>query len=247
MQSLCEKSLETRDNSLNASDDIFNRSINGVVWHERIFERYHDGSLSFHVHAAIRKAGVRRAVCWECFSRNGDAGVGNIPDGKDGEPVLISVCEVMKNPERLSVREDSSGAVRLHTLDFINGRCGNAVPRKTIVNRPLTLNEPIIDGEVGLIFSNNERAWRISGRERPGNVVQSMAGIIDAVPKDGADMRVRMTLDIKLRMPSGAVFFDGHNAVGIEFWRILFDVFDDFELERFQVLICPDDFEPCSV
>jgi hypothetical protein len=242
--SLREKPFKSVDHIRNAFDDILKRPFCRFPWHRRILQRYIDGHLRVHLHGVLLFRNNRVGVCWECGSTkilNDDCDSTRISASENWKSMLVTVYEQAEQPERVI-----PSAVRLNTFNFVDGRCGDLVPLKSIT----MLSEVLLpeDNREGNPILSSRRTDQgsadVFGRKFPCDVIESTAQVAKNVANDSAEVGSRVSGDVPTWNDES-----GHMNIVIdsESVRLRLLVSPELVFERVQVFLCPDDFEPRSV
>jgi hypothetical protein len=166
----------------------------------------------------------------------------DVTEGQEGEPVFVIVHEFMEPPQRFI-----PSVVRLHFLNLRDGKCGDSSIRQTvkmIVQRAVLAPHGLGDRESGNPAISGLRevhGWNeVLLRQLPADVIQRCASIDDAIANEGAESDWWLA-DLRLNGPLYTLLLGGESV------RLRVHVHPDFSLERVQVLLSPDDFEPSAV
>jgi hypothetical protein len=240
--------LESRDDLSHAFNELLKRKVNGLQWHQRVLERYKNSAATFHFHLFGRRAPQEKVS-----SGSAPCGISGMPKTVNELAVIKEHCDVhrpqisggeQQKPVLVFVHECSEGIersvhsqLRLRALD--EGKCygiNGATPSL------LTPRKSIWAQEVHIVPDNSRRD-AVVRRDLPCDVVQCCVEVSQAVSDDQSHMGIGLLRDS--RSDSNAA----RDYREIDVWTIKFGILvvdPEFILERFQVLLCPDDFEFCS-
>ena len=258
-----KETVKSWDDVPHAFDNLLKRQVHRFTWHRGILPRYVDSSLALHWHIAL-KGGL--FFCCE-ISRDRDFlgfsdDVGEVPRTKFdshiadlayGEQqcgVLVSVYEVSERQKRFM-----PSIVRLHPFELRNRRWGNFALRKTIKTFFKPLSVPAAEdrkcGQTHIVrVPPNIKRWvKMPLSEFPHDVIKRRPRGGDAVANDGAQSRRRLGRDNRRQDVSRAEPGMLRASLGLtsELIWLLVQVHPDFGLEAVEVLLCPDDFESCTI
>lgn len=240
-----EKRLETWDDVRDAFDNLLKRRVDRYVWHRDTLRRYKEGRLGVHLHFC---AGGR-VYCLEVshpreLTQDRVRSVDHLDqpssawnsEDKGGHPVLVFVHEMVEPVHRFV-----PAVVRLNRLDLVNRTCGNAKIRQGLefLDEVCVLSVRV-DRERGVPVSPaGERTTVVGLNQLPNDVVQRCSDIAENIAHDQAEIHGRLT-DVGLGRPNVLHIIFGPDD-GI---RLGLQIGSEFGLERVQMLLSPDDFEP---
>lgn len=256
-----KETVESWDDVRHAFNDILQRPVQRFLWHRDILPRYIDGSLRLHLHIALED-GVF-ANCCEVFARdtNGalqleaidfglrelDSQTVNLAHGGQEQTMLVLVYEFGEQANRLI-----PSVVRLRRFNLTDRACGNLSVRKTI-KTVFDFGGCIADRE-GRQFSVLELGDvklrdEVSLGKFPRDVIERGPGISSDVSDNTAQRLAGLAGDNRLQdvdrgEPS---VLRSHVGLASDFIRVLVEVPLNFRFQGLDVLLCPDDFESCSV
>jgi len=246
-----------------AFDNLLKRQVHRFTWHRDILPRYVDNSLALHWHIAL-KGGL--FFCCEisrdrdCLGFSDDVGemprtkldshIADLAYGEQQCLVLVLVYELSERQKRFI-----PSIVRLHPFEPRNRRCGNFALRKTIkTNFDSLVGFAAEDRKCGETFivrvpPNIKSRVKIPFGKFPHDVIKRRPCVGDAVANDGTQSGWRLRRDNRGQDMSRAEPCMLRASFGLtsDFIRLLVQVHPDFGLEAVEVLLCPDDFEPCAI
>jgi hypothetical protein len=249
---------ESLDDFRNTFNNILKNNVGGFIWHRRIRERYKDGRLTIHLHFEF----TDYMVCVNSQSLMGSNTNSDISspaftgDSKAHRPrclnssfkenrksVLVSVYDLLQLPERLI-----PSIVRLNRFDSSNGQCGNLAIRQTIqpvnmtsVRRSVGKRKRRDAAVIGLAEVNS--GLEISRRQFPQNIVERPTCVSGTVAHDATELPLRVWPQlIAKRGLEGFVCLLKDESVEFSFF-----VLPNHVLKNVEMVLCPDDFEPCVI
>ena len=241
----------------NAFNNILKQPINGIGWHTGIRERYKNGGLTIHLHFEFTddvtcvnlQAVLDSDSNQDILSPLTNGGEAHWPGGlnfgtdQTRESVFVAVYDLMQEPQRLIPT-----VIRLRTLNSLNDRCGNLSIRETIQPIGQSFVPPLLGKGEGCDFPivgiREVNGWvKMAGCDFPHDVVQGGASVCNAIANDASEWVGRVGLcPFEQRGLERLVCLLKDESAELSFF-----VAPGHQLKTAQVLICPDDFEPCSV
>jgi hypothetical protein len=259
-----EELVESGDDSLDALQHIMKEWADTHHCRRKVLQRYKDGRLLIHFHAVFGRGEVRWSNCCEVHFQSGHSfdgrdqpvpatdrdftGTSHEQGAQQQHSVFVCPYEQIEGAERLI-----PSVVRLNALDYAHGRCWDSTGRSAqILRMGIRFGEVCLrsdDGKLNLPFDTvpvaggetGMRNWSELGEKFPRNVVKSGPQIRAEIPEYAREGRRRLGLDDTFDTYIIPVFFeDGFTGLCVYVAPGIF-------IERFQVLLSPDDFEPSAI
>jgi hypothetical protein len=259
-----QERVELCDDFRNAFNNILKQPVNGIGWHTRVRERYKNGRIAIHLHFEFAEyvACVHLQAVLDTNSNHdilpplacgGEAhGSGGLDSGghQRRESVFVAVYDLVQQPERLIPT-----MVGLRRLDGLNDPCGNLAIRATI--QPIGQSfQPVGQPFGGGVVEQGERCDlpvlpifevnggdKVTGCDLPRNVVQGGTCVGNTIANDTLHGGGRVGLGpFEQRGLERLVCLLKDESVELSFF-----IAPGHQLKTAQVLICPDDFEPCAI
>jgi hypothetical protein len=251
-----ETRIETRNDTFDAFVNLLKYPYpGGLGWRRKALERYKNGRLFVHFHAIIRRGADRWPECCEIHFQSGHPAEGPLPfiaaiDGESTgalyEPsaqqersVLVYPYELFEGTHRLI-----PSVVRLNALDYAHGRCGHPTNPRQIIRGPIRFGETRIvvgDEELHLPLLPIGQGAPAEDDKFPCDVVKAGPQIGGEIPDYAREGRGRLGCDDTFNT------FDIPLRFGDDFIGLCAYVPPGVFVERFQVLLSPDDFEAGTV
>src|SRR5262249_5538646 len=252
-----KKMIETWDDVRHAFDDLLKyHHMRGPGWRREVLNRYKDGRLFIHFHSVVRCGSHRSSECCEVQFHSDHPGDGpcqliTVVNGEtpgalhecSAQPkrsVLVYPYELIEGIERLI-----PSVVRLNALDYTHGRCWDSAHVSQALCGPFRIGE--------VCFRRDERECdapllALSQRSRaelhgqfPRDVVKAGPEVGDEIPDYAREGRRRLGCDDTFNTYTIPFKF------GDDFIGLCAYVPPSIFIERFQVFLSPDDFEPSAV
>jgi hypothetical protein len=256
-----EKPVKSWDDVRHAFDDLLQRPFHRFTWHRDILPRYLDGRLSLHLHIAL-DGGI--TACCEIASRNRyrilsdleraewprtefNCDAFNYANGEQKHTMFILVHELGKPPERLI-----PSIVRLNSLNLVDRTCG----KLTILQSMRTFLDftRIVGNKERGEFSvselvNIQRWLEVFCGEFPHDIIESRPSVSDDVADDCTQRQFGLRRDDGRKTVHGIHPRVLRLSAGLapDLVDVSAQVTPDFHLQGIEVLLSPDDFEPCAI
>lgn len=255
-----DHNIESRNDVRYAFENLLkNHRAHGVTWRREVLDRYKNGRLSFHFHCVIRCGTARLGTCCE-INHQPDAALAvplpcSVPINRDSSgicdpaaakqqrSVLVHPYEFIKGKQALI-----PSVIRLNALNYGDGRCWNSTTALQVIRRPIRLGETAVicgdresDAPQLAVCQANPRASARAHGQFPCDVIKAGAKICDKIPDYAREAIGRLDCDDAFDLYDVTIRF-GDDIVGFCAY-----VAPSLFIERFQVLLSPDDLEPSTV
>jgi hypothetical protein len=149
--------------------------------------------------------------------------------------MLVLVNEEIEESQRLI-----PSVIGLNGLDDVKRRCGNVIPPQ--LRSPIrVVNAVVADWEIDNVLPGNQRLAVKVLRESPRDVIETGPHIAKTIAQDATQSARGFGFENGMGRRHISAY------INRDFIRLTVKVLPNFILERVEVFLSPDDFEPGSV